>query len=207
MTLILGSLGSMGRRYQAILKHLGVDFGCFDVHPEEPDYDSFDNFIVATPTNTHLGLIKHLSQYKKPILCEKPLAIETSEFLEILKTDVPISMMMQYRFFDRDYASGDSIYDYYNHGKDGIVWDCFQIIALARGDILLKESSPVWRCVLNGQELDLSRMDMAYIWAVREFLNGKYISKQTLLEYHNKVRNYGELQNGIYSNSGQVHVY
>jgi hypothetical protein len=192
MTLIIGSNGSMGRRYQAILKHLEVPFECYDIGTGTQDWSRFDNFILATPTDLHFRYVKNLEVFKKPILCEKPLSTDHSEFVRILDASCPISMMMQYAYFDRDYAHGKTKYDFYNHGKDGLVWDCFQIIALARGEVEVKESSPIWHCTLNGQEIDLKQMDRAYVWAVRRFLDGIYIPKEKLLEYHLKVKSYEE---------------
>lgn len=193
MTLLFGSEGSMGRRHKAILKHLGVEFGCEDFPsevwaPHSPDH--FDNFIIATPTPTHFELIERLSEYKKPILCEKPLSNNDEEFNKILEFDFPVSMMMQYQFFDRDYAKGPTSYDFYNHGKDGIVWDCFQLIALAKNDVTIKEESPIWTATLNGLEINIKDMDRAYVWAVRRFLDGSYIPKETLRAWHLKVKDY-----------------
>lgn len=205
-TLVIGCNGSIGKRHCAVLKHIGVDFEGYDINDKIPDFDKFDNFIIATPTNTHFRFIYELGQYRKPILCEKPLSIEREDFLKILNTDIKLSMMMQYRYFDRDFDKGDSRYNFYNHGKDGLVWDCFQVIALARGKVTIGEDSPIWDCVLNGRELDLRKMDHAYIWAIKEFLDGKYISKDKLLEYHNKVRNYESLQNGVYSHPGKKYI-
>lgn len=194
MTLLIGSEGSMGRRYQAILKHLDVNFDRLDVGLTiaEGALSKYDNYILATPTDTHFKYVKQLSEYQKPILCEKPISANEEEFNTLLSLDIPVSMMMQYQFFDRDYAHGITRYDFYNHGKDGIVWDCFQPIALARGEIDIKENSPIWTCTLNGLEINIKEMDRAYVWAVRRFLDGHYIPKETLKKWHLKVKTFEE---------------
>lgn len=193
MTLILGSMGSMGKRYQAILKHLGIPFETYDVRDNTgfgfKDYERFSHFILATPTDTHKMWVRALDKYEKPIFCEKPLSTNMDDVEFILNSKSPLTMQMQYAYFDRDelFAEGASWYDYYNHGKDGLVWDCFQIIALARGEVSLKESSPIWSAGINGQPIDLRQMDKAYIWMVKRFYDHDFISKEKLLNWHKKV--------------------
>jgi hypothetical protein len=184
----------MGRRYQAILKYLGEPFGRLDVLPgfKVNSLEKYDRFIVATPTSTHLDWVNSLDLYKKPILCEKPLSTHLDEVEEILKVESPLSMTMQYRYFDREFFQGESGYDFYNHGKDGLAWDCFQIIALARGEVSVREESPIWKCRLNGEWLDLAKMDHAYVWAVKNFLEGQYLDREHLHAWHSKVKAYSE---------------
>ena len=198
MILIIGSEGSMGKRYQAILKHLSQPFEGWDpkhgtapCHPEK-----YSRFIIASPTDTHLGWVKALDQYGKPILCEKPLSKDLGEVEEILKCKSELTMMMQYTWlFDR-YSFGHSSYNYYQHGPDGLIWDCFQIIALARHEVELKEDSPIWKCVINGKPIRRGDMDEAYVGFVSAWLKGIVpAAKQRLLEWHRKVKDYEEKWN------------
>lgn len=182
----------MGKRYTAILKHLKVPFMGIDVHDGPVDYEKFDRFIIATPTSTHFRFVLELDKFKKPILCEKPLSNVFHEFSGILQCESPLTMTMQYRYFDRSAGDGPSWYNFYNHGKDGLVWDCFQIIALAKSTVDIKETSPVWSCGLNGETVDLREMDKAYVWAVKEWLDGFTMSKPDLMAWHQKVRKFEE---------------
>ncbi len=195
MTLIIGSEGSMGKRYQAILKFLGEPFGCYDLktHGFLKLCDQYSRYIIATPTHTHLEWVARLDEYLKPILCEKPLSKDLVEVKEILKCKSPLSMMMQYTWlFDR-HSFGRSFYDYYNHGPDGLIWDCFQIIALASGEIELKESSPVWSCRINGTKIQRQAMDAAYVEFVRAWLKGEaVVTRDQLLKWHEKVKQFEE---------------
>jgi hypothetical protein len=195
MTLIIGSEGSMGRRYQAILRWLNEPFECHDVVLEcngTPLWnDYFDRFIIATPTHTHLKWVKELEHHGRPILCEKPLSKDLAEVEQILACKAPLSMMMQYKYLAADpVQSGPSSYNYFRHGKDGMIWDCFQIIALARDKVTIRENSPTWECYINGQRLDLREMDWAYIEAVRDFIAGHDIARDQLLAWHKKVSAY-----------------
>lgn len=193
MTLIIGALGSMGKRYQAILKHLNEPYGCYDPayhagFQDVKELEKYDRFIVASPTDTHKYWVKVLDDHKKPILCEKPLSTKKQDIDFILSCQSPLSMMAQYEYFtDPYFNTGASWYNYYNHGKDGLVWDCFQIIALAKEKFDLSEDSCVWSCGINGKEIDLRKMDVAYLWAVKNFLAGRYLSKEKLSMWHEKV--------------------
>jgi hypothetical protein len=201
VTLLIGSEGSMGKRYQAILNFLDEPFGCLDpkLGPMSFVGQSYDRFIVATPTETHLEWIKRLDSFGKPILCEKPLAKNMSEVNDILACQSPLSMMMQYVWLVNQHAHGRSFYNYYNHGPDGLVWDCFQIVALAEGEVELAENSPVWRCTINGMKIKREDMDGAYVEFVRAWLKGAQVPKKKLIEWHRKVKIYEEKWNTLQS--------
>ena len=186
----------MGKRYQAILNYIDVDFLTFDNKFQsdlslEDVTDSATGIIIATPTETHFDYIVSLAALEIPILCEKPLTKE-KEQLAHLKTIVKdrhlnLTMMMQYKMLDDPSSVGDSHYNYFKSGNDGLVWDCMQIIGLARGHVSVSNGSPIWDCRLNGKNLKLSEMDLAYVNFVKDWLKypGDDISK--LIDIHQKV--------------------
>lgn len=192
---LLGSRGSMGQRYIAILNHLRVPYFAIDV---DSTFDSLyyaeqvaTHFIIATPTHTHFDqIIKYAFDFKnKPVLCEKPLSKNKKE-LQIIFDAVrnrKFSMMMQYEMLDSKWRRGETVYDYFRHGNDGLYWDCLQPIGLARGPIRLAEKSPVWACRLNGKKLHLSQMDKAYVEFVKRWLSGHNHSVERLADIHDKV--------------------
>lgn len=205
--LIIGSEGSMGKRYQAILRFLGKDFKCVD-QLHAPSYvDTLANkstgVIIATPTKTHLEIIRRLAQSARPILCEKPL-VKTEEELsdlmaEVKSNKIQLRMMMQYQMIASP-ANGETSYDYFRHGSDGLIWDCMQIISLARGKITLAESSPIWKCTINGKELSLSQMDMAYIEYLKLWFEKPAQDVSYLQQIHQKTIDYKQRVD-----SGRVH--
>lgn len=87
--MLIGSEGSIGRRYKAVLKYLGVDVKCYDIKPgvdvESCVNDDCDGFIVAAPTSSHVSWCRNLLIYEKPILCEKPLGVNVLEVEELSK--------------------------------------------------------------------------------------------------------------------------
>ena len=182
---LVGANGSMGRRYQAILKHLGILVRCVDTPGSisksvrwwldgardgstDPDADAV---ILASPTDTHAAYIRDLALLGKPILCEKPLSRDLAEVDELLRAPGPLDMMTQYALLDGEHTgNAETVYDFYHTGSDGLAWDCMQLIGLARGPLSITAESPVWRCLLNGRVLSLDDVGRAYVDYVQRWL-------------------------------------
>lgn len=179
--LLIGAKGSMGRRYIAILKSLGRDIIPIDIEDDSRSIaqraQDANGIIIASPTQFHVEHVRLLANHGIPIMCEKPLAKNMGDVDEILsliqKKNLHFRMVMQYRHLcvKETYVSPRSFYDYYNTGKDGLIWDCIQVIGLSRGGIALDNRSPTWQCKINEHILSLSSMDFAYIQEVKEFLS------------------------------------
>jgi hypothetical protein len=193
--LIVGSEGSMGKRYQAILKYLNRKFICVDkqntLNEVSTAAQKSQGIIIATPTHTHGDLIRQFAMLGKPILCEKPITKDPQELKDII-TDLktwgsPFRMMMQYEMLIDRSTIGPSHYDYFKHGSDGLIWDCMQIIALARAKLELREESPVWSCKINGKTLSLAHMDAAYIGYVQKWFQSPRQDLGYIESVHQKV--------------------
>jgi len=190
--LIIGANGSMGRRYQSILKYTSKSFLTSDITDNEQDLvlkaGACEGVIVATPTDTHYDILKLLAPLNKFTLCEKPITTnlaELSEIIELYKNQ-RLKMVMQYAELNTG-SGGDSRYNYYNHGRDGLLWDCIQIIGLAEGAWSVGEESPVWICELNGKRLSLSEMDLAYITMIRKWFQRPREEMLKIYDIHKKV--------------------
>lgn len=186
--LLLGNLGNMGKRYEAILKYLqheviGLDVG-YTQKLLATALAAVDHVIVATPTPTHCGLIQDICEHKNVrqslhVLCEKPVVKSLVALERVLTSTkdarVDLYCVNQYAHLtELGFAVGDlSSYDYFNHGKDGLHWDCFQVFALARGPVTIDNKSPIWRCWINGAKMNISSMDRAYVDMVKDFLGEK----------------------------------
>jgi hypothetical protein len=194
MIYLIGANGNMGRRYACILRYLKHDYIDLDIH----NYDALDivakeinptHFIIATPTETHMDIIKEVDKYNVPILCEKPLAKNLKEIKEIEGVKSPLSMVWNYEFVPyKIFKKGDTCYNYYNSGKDGLVWDCVQLISLAQGKITLSNSSPRWKVVINSTNIDRAEIDNSYISMIANFTGRDiYQNKTSLRELHESV--------------------
>lgn len=213
--LIIGSEGSMGKRYQAIFNYINqenyqYEVTCFDTKFTNiyPDYDNYNYIIIASPTITHQYFLHVLANYKRPILCEKPVIKDLNKLDNYLSSSMDLQMMFQYAFlapnklykFTENHFHFEtnhncqifSKYDYFktSNTSDSLIWDCIQIIALHLGNInniSIKNTSPVWDCMINDHKINLSQMDQAYIEAVSYWLSGKRIDDKILFLAHKKV--------------------
>jgi len=199
--LLLGSEGSMGKRYSAILNFLNIKFTPYDIrtNPKVPSFKKFTHIMICTPTDTHFSILEKLIPLNKIILCEKPISKSITELLAIrdllLKSESKLTMMMQYQKMipletrENYNIKSHSHYDYYKTGNDSLAWDCLQIIALARDGIHLGNTSPIWTCIINGKKLELSDMDLAYVRFLESWIKGN--EKQNIsdiIEHHRKVK-------------------
>ena len=217
--LLLGSGGSMGKRYQAILKSSDHTVMCADKGDNwEPLYGGCDRVILATPTRLHSEqLIKLIEMGKKPILCEKPIATDVTKVEFLLefsrRNEVPLEMMRQYEKLPQEFvfkpdADALTYYNYYNTGKDGLIWDCIQIIGAARNAVLINNDSPTWVCNINGYATNSSHMDDAYADFICAWIDSDGQGDlETILKYHEKTarfeREHGRDNNGLYWNPSE----
>lgn len=197
--LVLGGLGNMGRRYSCILRSIGVNPIQIDakdgsIFGLEEAVKKSEGIIIATPTEMHASDIMDLSTIGLPILVEKP--IHTNMFSvehcvkECQKNRTPLKMINQYKHLIDDRDVGLTVYNYWNHGKDGLAWDCISVVALAKGEVILHESSPIWTCRINGRLLDPAKMDVAYVTMVTEWVKNPEFDYDYIIEAHEKVHAY-----------------
>ena len=194
---IVGIRGNMANRYKAILRFLDIGFIGVDVNESisEDLIKSSDGILIATPTETHLDLICKLKDYQKPILCEKPLArsVKEIEKLKGMLSGINLQMVDQYRYMrGHSLASGDSMtqYNYYNSGKDGLPWDCINIVGKANGQISLRGDSPIWTCKINGEVLSIRDMDFAYCSMIKDWTKSPKSNFHYALSAHEAVEKY-----------------
>lgn len=196
--LIVGSDGSMGKRYQAILTYLGVKTTLADKRHTRDEVSHMANqssgIIIASPTETHVDIVRQLLVFQKPILCEKPVTKNIFE-LKTLQKEIafqrtPFRMVMQYEMLTETNRIGRSYYNYFKHGNDGLAWDCMQIIGLARGHVQIEERSPVWSCMINGKTIHLEHMDAAYIGYVQKWIKEPNQDPEKILDIHEKTASF-----------------
>ncbi len=186
---ISGVNGNMGRRYRAICYHLGYQVIGADKEVSFIDQSyyisskSIDRIIIATPTSTHLDAINIFgSTVGRPMLCEKPIS-QTG----IVDGHNPLTMINQYKYLvDKD-RIGDTYYDYWNTGGDGLYWDCINIIGMAKGKVRIGNDSPIWTCGINGQKLSIADMDKAYIAMVKDWVENPEPNHKYMEHAHTRV--------------------
>jgi len=197
--IVLGGLGNMGRRYCAILRHIGANPIPLDVKDEsilrlEKEADGASGIIIATPTSQHVADILDFIGLGLPILVEKPISKLMSRVEHCCSTaqknNVKLEMVNQYKGMVDANDSGLTCYNYWNHGRDGLVWDCISVVALAKGNIELAETSPIWTCIVNGFRLDQAKMDYAYVGMIMRWLAEPKFDPEYIISAHEKVHEY-----------------
>lgn len=197
--MILGGLGNMGRRYACVLRSIGVNPMPIDKKDGsllgiEEAVKKADGIIIATPTECHAADILDLSDLGIPILVEKPIhdGMFTVEHCvkECQKNRTPLVMINQYKHLVDNRDTGLTIYNYWNHGRDGLAWDCISVVALAKSEVILHESSPIWVCRINGRLLDQAKMDVAYVSMITNWVKNPEADYDYIVEAHEKVHAY-----------------
>lgn len=196
---IVGINGNMGSRYSAILKY------CFNIEPDGTDIDLEDDFdfyiigdpkeadgiILASPTEFHLQDLAEYLNYGVPILCEKPLTTDLEKLEEFAFKHSDklhlIQMVNQYNFLTEKTDEGETYYNYFKTGNDGIYWDCINLIGLAKKRPKLQNTSPLWECKINGRNLSSLDMDNAYVRMINDWLKNPTSNFEYALDAHRKV--------------------
>lgn len=181
----------MGRRYGAILRSLGHHVLGEDVGQRHGAAAESDAIIIATPTDTHAMVLRSCMKLGKPILCEKPICKDMAELRLLMQecgaAGTRLQMVSQYDHLVTDGSEGESAWDYFKSGNDGLAWDCIQIIGLAKQRPRLANSSPVWTCVINGVPLDIAAMDYAYIAMISNWLSAPRDDRERIITSHEAV--------------------
>jgi hypothetical protein len=187
MILLVGAKGVMGRRYSTILNYLGVQHISIDKGDSLPAL-RFDGVIIATPTDDHYQTILNCRNYGVPILCEKPITMDKLQLDHILASDIDLQMVNQYEHMQMNsWFGGATYYDYWNTGKDGVAWDCINIIGLSNRIPKIRTTSPIWKCQLNGSGLYIRDMDYSYIKMIDAWLKKKESNKDYIEQAHQRV--------------------
>jgi hypothetical protein len=185
--LVVGAKGNMGKRYCAILRQLGHLPICVDLPWPAVVPDDWRYAIVATPTDSHLEAayqLADITEYnpiKRHVLMEKPVAKSLSDshrvYTVLGESNMQLNCVNQYNYLPEvelgEKGNAKSWYRYFNHGKDGIHWDCFQIYALASASVELSHKSAWWDCGINGRRVSLSGMCWAYIDMIEDWLGAQ----------------------------------
>lgn len=209
--IVVGGKGNMGIRYTSILMSLGHDVYVDDVGMEKDviPYDKINGVVIATPTDTHYEIIKkyHNLNASWPILCEKPISKNLDDVMELCEMpDLELTMINQYayaaQFVPVSVKNKMSTWDFVHSGKDGLHWDCINIIGLhedASIPVLVRRASPNWTCIINGKILSLDDIDRGYYEMIEDWANQsngslfdmrQYSDVSYIIKSHKRVKNY-----------------
>lgn len=173
--LVIGSNGNMGRRYMVILKYLGVESVGIDLGMNfEIAMQSFDRAIIATDTPAHQVWVESMIHRGIPFLCEKPISKDLG-FLDWLKHKSAEGRMVSNWAFVKpgqilSPGKHEIEYDCYNTGKDGLAFDCIQLIHLAKGFPKLQTDCPTFKASIDGELITLDAIADSYVTMIKTWL-------------------------------------
>lgn len=215
--LIIGSNGNIGRRYVNICKYLHIPHTAVDIksNSEEDicvEIEKNEFILLCTPTDTHYEMIEKIIKIKKYkntktyLLCEKPITKNKVELEKLLfdtvNSKITLFMVNNYNFIEIEPESNGIIkifkkimndftteYNYFHSGTDGMIWDCIQLVYLAKGKIILKQESPIWHCKINGVKISREQVDYSYIAMIIDFVTKreKMWTLSDIIKSHQKV--------------------
>lgn len=178
-TLLLGHLGSIGKRYASILDHFGYDWVGHDAGEDKPHpgWDGISHVIVAVPTNNHYQVASEAICMGKAVLCEKPLSKRPNEciILENLAKGKDAFVVCNYSYALRKFADQPYKITYANYrtGNDGLWWDVCQLLYLdPKAKIYNK--TPYFMLEVNGKEVPYKEIEYSYIHMIQDFCEGRY---------------------------------
>lgn len=195
----------MGKRYTAILNYLGVEhIGIDEGDDFYPPRQTYDKAIICTPTESHYRNCYDMAILDKDFLCEKPVSKDLDEVSGLVKyckhKKVTGSMVCNWQWalgFDKLNPNSNTIfYDNYNTGKDGIGWDCIQLIYLDKKFPAIKNQSPYFSASINSISSNLKMIEHSYIFMIDKWLKGSkdiwtmedaYKATEKVIEY-NKMK-------------------
>ena len=189
---ISGLSGNMGTRYALICKQeLGLEvFGMDNDHSfsQQATFvrdNGIEGVIIATPTMTHLDAVQIFDGYVNgiPILCEKPIAKCSVNCRQLTN----VRMVNQYKYLVKPDTVGKTSYNFYKTGNDGLLWDCINIVGLAKGECEIKADSARWQCTINGHELKLADMEQAYVDMIQDWVQNPTGNMEYINSAHDKV--------------------
>ena len=172
---IFGANGSMGRRYTAICKNMGHTVLPIEIGQTLSPTEDFDYAIIATPTKTHFDIVKKLLPYNKTILCEKPVCFNLRRVKELRLLDKRhlVKVVCNWKFVKGmlPFNHNKIEYNFYNTGKDGLYYDCCQLVLLSHGSCILRTTSPTFMATVNGKSISLTNIENSYITMIEKLIN------------------------------------
>jgi hypothetical protein len=205
--LVIGSKGSMGSRYAAIVRYLHHDLIEYDTaipgctYPTKGDYDAA---IIATPITEHVYYCKMGVADGKPVLCEKPITTSPDALREIIgfcnsHPTGSLYMVNNWAFVGRYREPMSEKYitiNTYNTGRDG-AHDLIQPLYLVDDveDLTVVKQSPFLDIEIGGEKYGRDDFDKSYVDMVEAFLDGetgKMWNVYECVEAHERVVEYGQ---------------
>lgn len=180
MIALIGGDGSIGRRYQAVLNHLTIPFRVIEVGDSKDLLDGCNKAIIATPTDRHMDWAWECFYKNIPFLCEKPMSKNKQEIKSLMDRGATGYVVNNWSFISTNYGNhkpNSIYYDFYNTGKDGLVWDVCQLVLIADMSdckISVRTNSYWWHAEWGLEDIPYNFIEHSYMQMIRAFDRGDF---------------------------------
>lgn len=106
------------------------------------DGTKLDALIVATPTESHFGLVNSALERDINVFCEKPLTLSSDQSLALAKTASDHGLVAQVGYHNRFVATFQEVRRLLG---DGVIGQPSHVLAEAYGPVVLKPTGSTWR--------------------------------------------------------------
>lgn len=179
MIALIGGDGSIGRRYQAVLNFLQQPYRVIEKGDAKEGLDGCQKALICTPTEEHMNWAWECCYRKIPFLCEKPFGKSTTSARTLKERGAEGYVVNNWAFVARNFDNQlptSLSYNFYNTGKDGLIWDVSQLILLAdqAGCVLeVRTDSYCWEVEWSGARVPYAFIEQSYLHMLRAFLQGE----------------------------------
>lgn len=207
MILLVGGEGSIGRRYQTILRNLDIPHRVKEFY-DNLNLDGITKAIIATPTKLHYDHCKWFENTGIPLLVEKPVSKNKEEVLDLINRGLEFYVVNNWSFvlpIGMTPGKSEIRYNFYNTGRDGLWWDAIQLVYIAEKlncPIRVETKSPTWDVFMGNFKIPYSFIEQSYVEMIRAFYDGDY---GKLWNKHQALEQ-TELMDRIDSEMGRIHI-
>jgi len=118
------------------------NFKCYTDYKKMIGENNLDFVIVATPTNSHFGIVKFLLSNNCHVFCEKPLVLNLKEGSLLNKMALERNLINQVGFHNRFIGTFKKTKELIDNN---ILGEIYKINGEAYGPVVLNENSSTWR--------------------------------------------------------------
>lgn len=178
--LVIGALGSIGRRYVKILENLGCEVFSADINDGYAismasfNAHSIMRVIVASPTDTHLKYMEILEDTNAHVLIEKPVLMTKEQYVCLSdRVKSKTRMVSNWLWLPSVFPiPGMNViyYNYFDQGKEKYEFNMAQPIYLGKKQSVFKNDSTVFRCSINSYQVFTEDVQRSYISMIEEWI-------------------------------------
>jgi len=215
---LVGGDGGIGRRYQAVLNYLREPYIVIEKGDDPSLLGTKDvtHAIIATTTENHMEWCERAAHKNLWFLCEKPMSKKKEEIKPLFGEKTMGFVVNNWAFVEGSmYGMKPKrlSYNFYNTGKDGLVWDVCQLVYLShlsQGTLEVRTESHEWITYWNDFNVPYNAIEASYVQMIRAFMAHDSKRLWSLTDAYEMswlceevIKQVGDACEGFFGDSGQ----